>query len=97
MLVSLFSLCACSAFHTSKSHLNKGEPYWLTYDANYRGALIVPNGSPVRYCPEPPPDTATSLALQSSAGAVTAPAGQDGGSRDYNRSIVELAQNLTIA
>lgn len=95
MLASLFSLCACSAFHTSKSHLDKGEPYWLTYDANYRGALIVPNGSPVRYCPEPPPDTATALALKSSASAATAPAGQDSGSRDYNRSIVELAKRTT--
>lgn len=95
MLFSLFSLCACSAFHTSKNPLDKGEPYWLTYDANYRGALIVPNGSPVRYCPEPPPDTATALALKSSASSQTAPAGQDSGSRDYNRSIVELAKRTT--
>lgn len=95
MLVSLFSLCACSAFHTSKSHLDKGKPYWLTYDANYRGALIVPNGSPVKYCPEPPPDTATALALKSSANAEAASAGPDSGSRDFNRSIVELTKRTT--
>ncbi|WP_312414955.1 hypothetical protein [Pseudescherichia sp.] len=95
MLFSLFSLCACSAFHTSKKQLDNGEPYWLTYDANYRGALIVPNGSPVRYCPEPPPDTATALALKSSASAENNSAAQSSGSRDYSRSIIELAKRTT--
>jgi len=91
ILISLFSLCACSAFHTSKSHLDKGKPYWLTYDANYRGALIVPNGSPVKYCPEPPPDTATALALKSSAD----PEHTNSASLDYNRSVVDLAKRTT--
>ena len=95
MLVSLLSLCACSAFHSSKNRLEKSEPYWLTYDANYRGALIVPDGSPVKYCPEPPPDTATALALKSSAGTETIPTGQNNSSRDYNRSIIELAKRTT--
>lgn len=55
-------LCGCSAFFppAEKNELKSGA-YWLNYDAERRGAVILPKDGDYQYCAEPAPDVARSL------------------------------------
>ena len=64
-LCTFLTLVGCTTF-TPPAHqkeLNNGT-IWLTYDASRRGTIVVPinTDTPYRFCAEPVPDVALTLA-----------------------------------
>ena len=93
-----FLLSGCINFTSParSSKLDGTQAYWFDYDASRRGAFMVPNGTKMRVCAEPPPDVALSLVSKLDTTVKKDGVGEAEGKAEFNTTVVKLAERTQM-
>jgi len=90
-------VCGCANLRspiTAKA-LGDGKPYWFTYTAERRGALVLNTAKGIQVCSEPFPDVGLNLTSKIAA-AATYQGAKGEIDADFASSVVELAGRTQI-
>ncbi|BAQ75249.1 uncharacterized protein POS17_3555 [Pseudomonas sp. Os17] len=78
------------------SKLEASSSYWFDYDASRRGAFLVPDGTKIKICAEPPPDVALSLVSKLEADVKKDGVGEVSGKTEFNTTVVKLVERTQM-
>ncbi|PYY88552.1 hypothetical protein DNK59_07515 [Pseudomonas sp. TKO26] len=78
------------------SKLQASSSYWFDYDASRRGAFLVPDGTKIKICAEPPPDVALSLVSKLEADVKKDGIGEASGKTEFNTTVVKLVERTQM-
>ena len=91
-ICTLLMLGGCTTFTPPATNKElAGGTIWLSYDSSRRGTVVVPKNAQYRFCAEPVPDVALTLANKVTGSAGLANGATGNGAVDLNVTAAELS------